>query len=97
MNNLGMPRESRSVVLHNRLGMHVRPAGIFARVALRFAADVQVEHEGIVVSGESILGLISLGAACGAVLRVTAVGPQARDALDALERLIERRFDIPET
>ena len=34
------------MVLLNRYGMHVRPAGLFAKVASRFKADVKVEKDG---------------------------------------------------
>ena len=92
----GEQRELREFVLRNRYGMHVRPAGLFAKVASRFNADVQVEKDGSVVSGKSIMALMTLEAACGATLRVTASGPQARDVLDELQGLVERKFDIPD-
>lgn len=76
--------------------MHVRPAGLFAKVASRFDADVEVEKDGNVVSGKSIMALMTLEAVCGAVLKVSAEGPQANDALDALEELVNRKFDIPD-
>ena len=41
----GEARETREFVLRNRYGMHVRPAGLFAKVASRFNAEVQVEKD----------------------------------------------------
>ena len=96
MKLFGDQRETRDFVLRNRYGMHVRPAGLFAKVASRFNADVQVEKDGCVVSGKSIMALMTLEAACGATLRVTAVGPQSREVLDELQGLISRKFDIPD-
>lgn len=87
-------RETRVFVLRNSKGLHLRPAGLFAKVALRYAADVVVEMNGTIVSGKSILGLITLEAACDCALRVTAVGPEATLVLDELEGLIARKFDI---
>jgi phosphocarrier protein len=92
----GEARETREFVLRNRYGMHVRPAGLFAKVASRFNAEVQVEKDGSVVSGKSIMALMTLEAACGSVLRVSASGQQAHEVLDELEGLIERKFDIPD-
>ena len=86
----------REMKLLNKYGMHVRPAGLFAKVASRFDADVEVEKDGNVVSGKSIMALMTLEAVCGAVLKVSAEGPQANDALDALEELVNRKFDIPD-
>jgi len=96
MSKAGDPRETREFVLLNRYGMHVRPAGLFAKVSSRFNADVQVEKDGHRVSGKSIMALMTLEATCGARLRVTASGPQAKDVLDELEALIGRKFDIPD-
>ena len=87
---------TREFTLLNKYGMHVRPAGLFAKVASRFDADVTVEKDGNVVSGKSIMALMTLEATCGTVLKVTADGPQAREALDELEALIGRKFDIPD-
>jgi phosphocarrier protein len=89
-------KETRSFVLLNKYGMHVRPAGLFAKVASRFNADVEVEKDGTVVSGKSIMALMTLEAVCGTVLRVTATGLQAREALNELEALVARKFDIPD-
>jgi phosphocarrier protein len=84
------------MTLQNRYGMHVRPAGLFAKVASPFDAEVDVEKDGNVVSGKSIMALMTLEATCGAVLKVTASGPQAVEALDELEALVGRKFDIPD-
>ena len=87
---------TREMKLLNKYGMHVRPAGLFAKVASRFDASIEVEKDGNVVSGKSIMALMTLEAVSGTVLRVSASGPQAVEALDALEALVERKFDIPD-
>ena len=86
----------REFTLINKYGMHVRPAGLFAKVASRFDADVTVEKDGNVVSGKSIMALMTLEATCGTVLKVTASGSQAKEVLDELEALVQRKFDIPD-
>ena len=87
---------TKELTLKNKYGMHVRPAGLFAKVASRFNADVEVEKDGYVVSGKSIMALMTLEAVCGTTLRVSASGPQAREVLDELEALVSRKFDIPD-
>ena len=86
----------REMKLLNKYGMHVRPAGLFAKVSSRFDADIEVEKDGTVVSGKSIMALMTLEAVCGTVLKVSASGAQAKEALDELEALVERKFDIPD-
>ena len=87
---------TRELTLINKYGMHVRPAGLFAKTASRFDAEVEVEKDGTVVSGKSIMALMTLEAVNGTVLKVTASGPQAREVLDELEALVQRKFDIPD-
>jgi phosphocarrier protein len=87
---------TREFTLLNRYGMHVRPAGLFAKTASRYDADVDVEKDGNSVSGKSIMALMTLEATCGTVLKVTATGPQAVEVLDELEALVKRKFDIPD-
>ncbi len=87
---------TREFKLLNKYGMHVRPAGLFAKTASRFDADVEVEKDGNIVSGKSIMALMTLEATCGTVLKVTATGPEAADVMEELEALIGRKFDIPD-
>ena len=87
---------TKELTLRNKYGMHVRPAGLFAKIASRFNADVEVEKDGNVVSGKSIMALMTLEAVCGTTLRVTASGPQAKAVLEELEALVSRKFDIPD-
>ncbi len=89
-------KETKELVLLNKYGLHVRPAGLFAKIASRFDADVEVEKDGNVVSGKSIMALMTLEAVCGTKLVVTATGPQAHDVLVELEALVQRKFDIPD-
>lgn len=89
-------KETKELVLLNKYGLHVRPAGLFAKIASRFDADVDVEKDGNVVSGKSIMALMTLEATCGTKLTVTATGPQAKEVLEELEALVQRKFDIPD-
>ena len=96
MGNANEKNDTREFVLLNKYGMHVRPAGLFAKVASRFNAEVMVEKDGNTVSGKSIMALMTLEATCGTVLRVSATGPQGQAVLDELEALVARKFDIPD-
>ena len=89
-------KQTKELTLKNKYGMHVRPAGLFAKIASRFNADVEVEKDGNVVSGKSIMALMTLEAVCGTTLKVTASGPQAKEVLEELEALVSRKFDIPD-
>ncbi len=86
----------RVLLLKNKYGMHVRPAGLFAKVASKYRSDVTVEKDGITVPGKSIMALMTLEAICGSELKVSAMGEDAEAALSELEALVARKFDIPD-
>jgi phosphocarrier protein HPr len=96
VSGLETDKVTREVVLLNKYGMHVRPAGLFAKVASRYRADVMVIKDNNAVSGKSIMALMTLEAVCGSKLKVTAAGPDAELVLDELQALVARKFDIPD-
>lgn len=79
--------------IKNTMGLHTRPAAEFARTALRFDADITVEKDGDVVNGKSIMSLLMLSAGQGSFLKITASGADAKEALNAIETLIEAQFN----
>lgn len=82
------PRTSlRHVEVSDPLGLHLRPASLFAALAQRFRSDVRVHRDGRCANGKSILDLATLAAACGDRLRLEAEGPDADEALDALTQI----------
>ena len=85
-----------SVTLKNKYGMHVRPAGLFAKTAARYRADVTVEKDGVVVPGKSIMALMTLEAVNGTTLTIRATGDEAQKAVEELKALINRKFDLPD-
>jgi len=85
---------TREIELINKYGMHVRPAGAMAKLCQSFDSEITVEKEGRAVSGKSVLGLMTLEAPCGTVLKITAEGEDAEEALDAIAELINNRFGI---
>lgn len=88
--------ESRTVVrdltIVNRFGIHARPAALFVKTASQFLSDILVEKDGSIVSGKSIMGLLTLEGSRGSVLKVTATGPDAEDAVAALADLVKQKF-----
>ena len=83
----------RSFTILNERGLHARAAARFVAALDAFSATVEVEKDGMKVSGRSIMGLMMLGAAIGTTIEVEARGDDAGAALDALGRLVGNRFD----
>ena len=76
----------------NRRGLHARASAKFVQCADAFNARITVSKDQNTVGGTSIMGLMMLAAGIGSSIRVTAEGPQAREALDAIARLVADKF-----
>lgn len=87
---------TKVLAIKNRLGLHARAAAMLVQTASKFEADIKVCKDGQVVDARSILGLLMLAAAQGSFIEVTAQGPDAEQALAAIEELVSRRFDEDE-
>ena len=80
-----MPASSEvQVVLPAGVALHARPAGLFVKTAMRFQSRLRVEATGKEADAKSILAVLALGAKGGTPLTLSAEGPDADPALDAL-------------
>jgi phosphocarrier protein HPr len=86
----------REVVIQNRLGLHARPSARFAQLASQFEAEIWLVKDSEVVDGKSILEVLTLACPQGSSLTVRAEGPDACEALRALEALVADRFGEPD-
>lgn len=77
----------------NKLGLHARAAAKFVSTTGAFACDIHVIKDGKPVDGKSIMGVMMLAAAKGAVLEIHFDGEDEQEALHALRTLIENRFE----
>ena len=82
----------RVLPIVNSLGLHARPAAQFVRTVEMFDADVTVTRGHDTAGGDSILDLLMLNAGPGTSITVTATGPQAAEAMAALEALVAGKF-----
>ena len=87
---------ARDLHIVNRKGLHARATAKFVQCVERFDAEIKVTRCGETVGGDSIMGILMLGAGLGSTITVTALGAQAIEALDALEALVANRFNEDE-
>ncbi len=83
----------RSCTICNQKGLHARAAARFVKTAAQFDAEIWVRKNGTAVSGRSIMGLMMLAAASGALIEISATGRDAATAVETLARLIDCKFD----
>lgn len=82
-----------TVEIVNERGLHARASAKFVKTASSFDAEVRVTKDESTVDARSIMGLMMLAAGVGSTIDITAEGPQAQEALDALVQLVANRFD----
>jgi phosphocarrier protein len=90
-----MNRAEQLCQIQNKLGLHLRAAAAFVKVAERFKSEVSLERDGVRANGKSIIALVTLAATRGTGVRVSATGPDAQAAVEALTALIQDRFGEP--
>ncbi len=83
---------TRTLIICNQLGLHARASARFVETAARFDAVITVSRDGESVNARSIMGLMMLAASRGSAIEVTAEGPEAEEALDALQSLVDEKF-----
>lgn len=80
------------VPIINKKGLHARATAKFVQTVDRFGAEITVTRCGETVNGNSIMGILTLGAAMGSTITITARGPDAEQALAGLRELVANRF-----
>lgn len=66
-------------------GIHARPATLLVQTASKFDADISLEYKEKRVNLKSIMGVMSLGVARGADIKIVADGNDAEEALKRIE------------
>jgi len=87
---------NRDITIINKLGLHARAAAKLVKLAASFQSSIDIEKDGKRVNGKSIMGVMMLAASCGSTVTVYVDGEDESDAMDALEQLINNRFDEDE-
>lgn len=85
-----MMRETLPIV--NEKGLHARASAKFVETVERFDASATVVRDGMEAMGDSIMGLLMLGAARGTQIEVETSGTEAEDLMTALRELVANRF-----
>ncbi|HWX06090.1 MAG TPA: HPr family phosphocarrier protein [Bradyrhizobium sp.] len=84
---------SRELPIINKRGLHARASAKFVQMVERFNAEVWVTKGSETVGGTSIMGLMMLSAGPGTSILVSAIGPEAQAAIDAITDLVASKFN----
>lgn len=76
----------------NKYGLHARPAMQFVELSNSFSSTIEVSNGQLTVDAKSIMSVMRLAATQGTVLKITADGDDAQEAVDALSQLVAGGF-----
>lgn len=83
---------SRQLTIVNQKGLHARASARFVEAVEAHDAGARVTRDGQTVSGDSIMGLLTLAAACGSTIDVSCTGRQEATLMESLEELVASGF-----
>ena len=81
---------NKEVVVRCESGLHNKQVTYFVQKANEFRSSVWLESENRRMNAKSLLGIMSLGIVTGAVVTLSAEGPDAEDAVNALDTMLQR-------
>lgn len=96
INNTDSTIVSKELTIVNKLGLHARAASKLAQLCQKFSAQITLTLEDKEADAASIMAIMLLAGGQGKVVKVTAEGPDATDALQAISQLISDKFDEEE-
>jgi len=85
-------RQTRTVTVANRAGLHARAALLIAKLAREHDVEVALVKDSQLAEASNMIQMLSLGAKQGDELVLEAKGPKAQQALSALEQLFAAKF-----
>jgi phosphocarrier protein len=83
----------KELTILNRLGLHARPAAQIAQTAAGFTCDIELTKDNVTINAKSIMGVMMLAAEFGSKVCVTTKGVDETEALAALEKLFNDKFN----
>jgi len=83
----------RILTIPNRAGIHARPAAVIVQAAKDFRCNIYFEKDHERINAKSIMGLLTLGATYGTEIKILAEGEDEKEAIEAIVRLFETKFE----
>ena len=81
---------NKEVIVRCESGLHNKQVTYFVQKANEFKSSVWLESENRRMNAKSLLGIMSLGLVTGAIVTLSAEGPDAEDAVNALDTMLQR-------
>ena len=88
-----MEKVSEKIIVFNPHGLHARPASLFVQIANKYDSAVNVEKDGEVIDGKSIIAVLSLGINKGMKVSLIVEGHDAQNAFGELKNFLEQNHE----
>lgn len=87
-------RYSQKVTVINKLGFHLRAVAVLVKEAEKYKSTIKIKNisRDIEADGKSILGLLTLIVPQGSEIEIKAEGPDAKEAVEQLVKIVQNKF-----
>ena len=79
----------QKVTIENPTGLHLRPAGLLCKAALRFQSSIKFEYGHTTANAKSVLSVLGACVKCGEEIEFNCTGPDEEKALAAMIKIVE--------
>ena len=79
----------QEVYVHNKTGLHARPANEFVKTAAQYPCKVELCRGGKTFNGKSIVSVLSACVKCGSTIELICDGEREEEALRGLVSAVE--------
>lgn len=83
---------SQKLLIRNKVGLHMRPAAMFAEEMMKYECDVTIIFHDAKINAKSILNLMTAGIRCGDEFELQCDGVDEQQAAAAAAYLIDSDF-----
>ena len=83
----------KQMLIQNKLGLHARAATKLVQLANQFDAHIIIKQAEKQANADSVMALLMLESSMGKYIEVHTTGPDAQAAMEAIEDLINKKFD----
>ena len=80
---------SKKVTVNNPTGLHLRPAGVFCNVAVKFDCKISFQHDTTTANAKSVLSVLGACFKKGDEIDLICEGPDEEEALAAMVQAVE--------
>ncbi|MDD3404162.1 MAG: HPr family phosphocarrier protein [Hespellia sp.] len=80
---------SQEVVIKNPTGLHLRPAGLFCKIAMQFKSKITFEIHNNVANAKSVLSVLGACVKSGDQIRIICEGEDEEEALREMVQAVE--------